>query len=251
MDTGMRRDGAQAAFCFPATTVATMPVSPKPAVRSAELTVFYGGTFDPVHDGHLAIARAAHDALQVDIRLMPAADPPHRPPPGATATDRVEMLRLAIAGEPGLQLDLRELERGGRSYSIDTLRALRAELGPGTPIALLLGADSFLDLPQWKSWCELSTLAHFVVASRPGSPLDAPRAAALADHLQGREAASPDLLRAAPGGRVFYLDQPLHAQSATGIRHRIANGLPWRSLLPAAVADYIVAHGLYGAGWSG
>lgn len=211
------------------------------------LRVFYGGTFDPVHDGHLAIARDARDALATQIRLMPAADPPHRPPPGASAADRSEMLRLAIDGQVGLCLDRRELERTGRSYSIDTLQGMREEFGPGAPIALLLGADSFLDLPQWRHWRALFGLAHFIVASRPGSPLDLPLPPALADALKGREVATADGLRAQPCGRVFFLHQPLHGESATDIRRRIACGRPWRSLLPAPVADYIVAHGLYGA----
>lgn len=217
------------------------------------LRVLYGGTFDPVHNGHLAIARAAHTALQAEIHLMPAADPPHRPPPGAAAGDRAAMLQLALAGEPGLRLDLRELQRGGRSYSVDTLRGLRAELGARAPIALLLGADSFLGLPAWKAWRELFGLAHFVVASRAVAPLDAELPPALAAMLQDRVVVAADALRAHPAGRVLYLRQPLHAQSASDIRARIAGGRPWRHLLPAAVADYIRARGLYapGAGVNG
>ena len=215
------------------------------------LFVLYGGTFDPVHNGHIAIARDARDALDADIHLVPAADPPHRPPPGAAAGDRVAMLKLALADEPGLLPDLRELRRHAvdgarRSYSVDTLRGLRAELGAEAPIALLVGADSFIGLPTWKSWRDLFDLAHFVVASRAGSPLDAELPPLLAEALQGREAKSPDPLRGQPAGRVLYLRQPLHAQSATDIRHRIAAGLPWGGLVPPAVADYIHCHGLYG-----
>lgn len=214
------------------------------------LLVLYGGTFDPVHNGHLAIARAARAALEVDIHLMPAADPPHRPPPGAAAGDRVAMLQLALADEPGLLPDLRELQRHAadgarRSYSVDTLHGLRAELGADAPVALLVGADSFLGLPTWKSWQELFGLAHFVVASRAGSRLDAELPFPLADALRGREVASPESLRLQPAGHVLYLRQPLHEQSATDIRHRIAAGRPWRHLVPAAVADYIQSHGLY------
>ena len=130
------------------------------------LRVLYGGTFDPVHEGHLAIARSAPDALEATVHLMPAADPPHRAPPGASARDRVAMLRLALRGEPGLALDLRELGREGRSWTVDTLRALRADVGGAAPVALLVGADSFAGLPQWKEWEALFGLAHFVVASR-------------------------------------------------------------------------------------
>lgn len=211
-----------------------------------ELRVFYGGTFDPVHNGHLAIARAARDALAVDIRLMPAADPPHRAPTGASAVDRAEMLRLAIAGTCGLLLDRRELERGGPSWTIDTLRALRAEFGPDAPIAWLVGADSFVGLPTWKCWRELFGLAHFIVAERSGSPIDGTLDPELAEVLAGRWVNEPDALRRSPAGRVLQLHQPLQAHAATDLRQRIAAGLPWRPLVPSAVADYIVAHGLYG-----
>lgn len=211
----------------------------------AALRVLYGGTFDPVHEGHLAIARAAHAALAAPIHLMPAADPPHRPPPGASAGDRVAMLELALRGEPGLSLDLRELQRGGRSWSIDTLRSLRAEVGDEAPVALLVGSDSFAGLPTWKSWRELFGLAHFVVASRPGNPEEAGLPTELEAILPGRMANSPEVLRSAAAGRVLWLHQPLHPHSASAIRARIAAGEPWRQLVPAAVADYIDARGLY------
>lgn len=210
------------------------------------LHVFYGGTFDPVHNGHLAIACAARDALAVDIHLLPAADPPHRPPPGASARDRAEMVRLGIDGQPGLRLDLRELERDGRSWSIDTLRALRVQLGPDTPIAWLVGADSFRDLATWKDWRALFALTHFVVAERAGFA-DGDIHEPLQQALEGRWVGDAAALRAAPAGLVLSLHQTLHAHSATRIRERIAAGLEWRALVPPAVADYIVEHHLYGA----
>lgn len=209
------------------------------------LRVFYGGTFDPVHNAHLGVARAAHRALQVDVRFVPAADPPHRPAPGASASQRVDMLRLAIAGEPGLRIDLHEVDRGGRSWSIDTLTALRAQLGPRAPIAWLVGADSFLDLPSWKDWRDLPGLAHFVVAGRPGHPLDAGLPPALANQFAGHIARAAGDLEAAPAGLLLYLQQPLAGDSATDIRRRIAAGSPWRQLVPGSVADYIVRHQLY------
>jgi nicotinate-nucleotide adenylyltransferase len=210
------------------------------------LHVFFGGTFDPIHNGHLAIARAAHEALGADIHVMPAADPPHRPPPGASAQDRAEMVRLAIAASPGLVLDLRELERAGRSWSIDTLRALRTQLGAQAPIAWLVGADSFRDLPAWKDWEALFGLTHFVVAERPGHPIDSTLVVSLQRALDGRWAEDAQALRACPAGRVLVLHQTLHLHSATGVRERIGAGLPWRDLVPPAVADYIVEHQLYG-----
>lgn len=210
-----------------------------------DLLLLYGGTFDPVHAGHLAIARSARDALDCEVHLMPAADPPHRPPPGASSADRVAMLRLALHGEAGLRLDLRELEREGRSWSVDTLRALRETRGSELPVALLVGADSFAGLPGWKDWRALFELAHFVVASREGTPLEGELPAPLAAALAGRLTAAPGDLRSRPAGRVLYLRQPLHPQSASDIRARIAANGRWRHLVPAAVADYIEARGLY------
>ena len=159
---------------------------PEVAVPAPALTVFYGGTFDPVHCGHLGVARHARDRLDATIRLMPAADPPHRAPPGADAVHRARMLDLAVAGEPRLTVDRRELQRATPSYSIDTLHEVRRELGPKAPVALLVGADSLLGLSGWKDWQALFGVAHFIVAERPGvdigrSVLPGPLAAFLAD----------------------------------------------------------------------
>lgn len=215
------------------------------------LRIHYGGTFDPVHLGHMAIARAARDQLQVAVRLLPAADPPHRSAPGASAPHRAAMLALAIGDEPGLLLDLRELERARRrpdipSYTVDTLRELRAELGPRQPIAWLVGADSLLGLPGWHEWEALFGLAHFIVADRPGSSLEHRLPAPLQQALQGRWAAHERELFNAPAGRLLHLQAPLRAESASEVRQRIVAGGDWRALLPALVADYIADQGLYG-----
>ena len=221
-----------------------MPSRSQTPVSDA-LLVFYGGTFDPVHDGHLAIARAARDALDCPIRMMPAADPPHRSPPGASAMQRAAMLDLAVQGEPGLCVDRRELQRDGRSYSIDTLRALRLEYGRDVPVALLVGADSFLGLLSWHQWRDLFENTHFVVAERAGNPIDAALPVDLAQALAGRWCTTVQELHQAPAGRVLRLRQPLHAASATEIRQRIRAGKPWCDLVPAAVADYIQQEHLY------
>lgn len=213
--------------------------------HAQDLLLLYGGTFDPVHRGHLAIALAARDALQGTVHIMPAADPPHREPPGASAAHRARMLDLVVAGERGLAVDRRELQRDGRSYTVDTVRALRAQIGDQHPVALLLGADSFLGLPEWKEWRALFGLVHFVVAGRPGSPLGDALPVELADEVRDRMAASPADLRAAPAGRVLPLSQPLVPASASEVRARIAAGQPWADLVAPPVAGYIIRHRLY------
>lgn len=214
-------------------------------MAAGSMIVLYGGTFDPVHNGHLAIARAAHGALGSVVRLMPAADPPHRPPPGATAQQRAQMLDLAVEGDPRLCVDRRELERDGPSFTVCTLRELRTG-APDVPVALLVGADSFLGLPSWREWRALFGLAHVVIADRPGGDcrpqtLREP----LAGEVRGRWTTEAAALAAAPAGRVLALGQPLHDVSATELRARIADGRPWRHLVPAAVAERIVRLGLY------
>lgn len=219
--------------------------------RPSALTVLYGGTFDPVHNGHLGIARHARDTLRAQVRLMPAADPPHKGPTHADAAQRAEMLRLAINGEAGLALDLRELRRPGPSYTVDTLRELRAEVGEDAPCAILIGADSFRTLDTWHRWRELFALAHVVVARRAGTgavepkPLREGWPPAIAAEADARWTDSVQDLHAAPAGRIFILHQPLFPHSASELRRRIARGEPWRDQVPRAVAEYILAHGLY------
>lgn len=215
------------------------------------LRIYYGGTFDPIHLGHLAIARAAHDALEVPVRLLPAADPPHRPAPGASAEQRCRMLQLALADEAGLLLDRHELERAARhpgvpSYTVDTLAELRQAFGADTPLAWLVGADSLLSLAAWHRWQELFGLAHFIVAERPGSSLPEAVEGVLGQALQGRWTDQPQHLHDAPAGRVLRLHQPLRSESASQVRARIAAGGRWQTLVPPAVADYIGIQRLYG-----
>ncbi len=213
--------------------------------QAAPLRVLYGGTFDPVHNGHLAVARHARDALRAEVHLMPAADPPHKGPTHADAEQRAAMLALAIGDEPGLRVDLRELRREGPSYTIDTLRELRGEVGVEAPIALLVGADSFLGLPTWRSWRELFDQAHFVVAERPGNGLAGDLPDELAQAAEGRWIDSAAELSRSPAGRVLLLEQPLYPESASEIRRRIQAGEPWRDQVPAPVASYIADRGLY------
>ncbi len=211
------------------------------------LRILYGGTFDPVHAGHLAVARAARDTFGVPVHLLPAADPPHRGAPGASARDRADLLALALAGEPGLAVDERELHRPGPSWTVDTLRELRAEAGPETPLAWLLGADAFRGLPSWHEWPALAGMAHFIVAVRPGHETEN-LPAALEAACTGRWADSPLALAAAPAGRLFRLRLPPHPASATELRRRLAAGEATGDWLAPAVADEIARRGLYRAG---
>lgn len=222
----------------------------------APLHVVFGGTFDPVHNGHLAVARAAADHFDAQVHLLPAADPPHRPAPAVSAAQRVAMLELALRDQPRLQLDTRELQRPGPSYSVDTLAQLRAELGPEAPLAWLVGEDAFAGLSQWHRWQELPGLAHWIIAQRPDAqgrvrtrPEDIeanwpPQLRALAS---GRWVETPRQLHEAPCGRLARLELPPRPESSSAVRQRIAHGLPWRDQVPAAVGGYIRQHGLYGA----
>ena len=210
------------------------------------LVLLYGGTFDPVHAGHLAVARAARDELGATVHLVPAADPPHRDATGADAEQRALMLELAIADDPGLVVDRRELARAGASYTVDTLRAVRAEVGPTTPLAWITGDDSFRSLPDWHGWEALFDLAHFVVALRPGHSLaDLPPV--LARRVANRWVDRPADLRATPAGALYRLHFPPRPESASAIRRDLAAGRTPAGL-PAAVERHIRVTGLYGTG---
>ncbi|KFL35647.1 nicotinate-nucleotide adenylyltransferase [Arenimonas donghaensis] len=211
------------------------------------LRVLYGGTFDPVHAGHLAVARAARDRLGAAVRLVPAAIPPHRGPTAASAEDRVALLGLAVDSEPGLGVDARELDREGPSYTVDTLREVRAAIGPQAPLAWLVGADAFRGLPGWQAWRTLFELAHFVVALRPGHGLD-DLPDELADACQGRWLDEPAELAGLAAGRVYRLALPPHPASSSELRRRLAEGTDPGDWLPPGVAAEIARRGLYRAG---
>jgi nicotinate-nucleotide adenylyltransferase len=215
------------------------------------LVLCYGGTFDPVHTGHLAIARAVRDALHADVHLLPAADPPHKGPTHADAEQRAHMLELAVEGEAGLVVDRRELRRAGPSYTVDTLRALRAEYGPHAPLVWMVGGDSVFDLASWHRWRELFDLGHLLAIDRPGAPIDPDALADRAPEVHAELAPRwclPAQLHALPAGGVaeFRLGAE-RPESSTELRARIAAGDPrWRDWVPAPVADYIHRAGLYG-----
>jgi len=209
------------------------------------LRVVYGGTFDPVHRGHAAVAELTANALAPCVlHLVPAADPPHRARPGASAAQRVEMLRLAFAARPDFVIDQRELQRSGPSYMVDTLRDFRAEFGDEAPLALLLGADAFLGLPSWHRWREILDLCHLVLVPRPGSSFDA-LPEALQQVAAGRWAEHVQALQQCAAGRWLLLDLPLRAESATRVRRSLAQPDGGADDLDPAVAAYVAANGLY------
>jgi nicotinate-nucleotide adenylyltransferase len=194
----------------------------------------FGGTFDPIHIGHLSVAWEASELLDAEVRLMPASVPPHRSAPTATAEQRVEMLRAALRGQSRLTLDTRELDRSGPSYTIDTLEEFREEFGD-RPLVLLLGADAFAGLRSWQRWRDLFDVTHIGVINRPG--VDTFISVELERAVAPRRTDDPAVVRAQPAGRVIELTVTPLEISATRIRELLAAGRDPRYLLPAGLFD--------------
>ncbi|MGY4532963.1 nicotinate-nucleotide adenylyltransferase [Pseudomonas sp. TE3786] len=204
-----------------------------------------GGTFNPVHVGHLRSALEVAEQLGLDeLRLIPNARPPHRDAPQVSAQDRLAMVEQAVAGVPLLTVDDRELKRDRPSYSIDTLESLRAELAVEDQLFLLLGWDAFCGLPTWHRWEELLDHCHILVLQRPDADSEAPQA--LRDVLAARSVSDPQAITG-PSGQIAFVWQTPLAVSATQIRNLLASGKSVRFLVPDAVLAYINAHGLYRA----
>jgi nicotinate-nucleotide adenylyltransferase len=193
----------------------------------------FGGTFDPVHFGHL---RTAYEVMQAvplaQVRFIPAADPPHRATPLADARRRLELVRVAVADEAGFVVDDRELRRGGPSYSVLTLGELRAE-HPAASLCLIMGMDAFQGLPTWHRWQELLELAHVVVAPRPGWV--EPAAGPLAELLATRRAPSRAALLERPAGYVHIEPVTQLEISSSELRALLAAGRDPRYLVPDPV----------------
>lgn len=213
----------------------------------------FGGTFDPVHYGHLRIAEEIAELVRLrEMRFIPAGIPRLRRGPEASLKHRVEMVRLAIEGNSRFVLDRREVIRGGVSYSVDTLRELRQEMGDDAVLCFVTGADAFLRLADWHRWRELFELCHFIIAARPGHPLstnDRGLSRALSQELEeeckDRWTSSAESFRCAPSGLVFIAQTTLLDISATAIRARLAMGKSIRYLVPEDTRDYIAANDLY------
>ena len=217
--------------------------------QTAPLAIL-GGTFDPVHWGHVRIASETAAALQLpEVRLMPSQVPVHRAAPGATGEQRLAMLKLAVAGAPGLSVDDRELTRDTPSYTALTLASLRAEF-PLRPLLWLIGIDAFMHINHWYQWPRLFELAHFVVLNRPGFAVSQALSPALNEVWQGRLTRSADALTQTKHGHIFLHTVTPQIISATAIRNTIAAGASDNalvSLLPMPVLAYIRAHQLYRA----
>jgi nicotinate-nucleotide adenylyltransferase len=203
-----------------------------------------GGTFDPVHHGHLRLAIEVLEALNLDsIRLIPLNQPNASKSPVASGAERWAMLQAAVAGESRLVPDDRELRRGGISYTVETLQSLREEL-PDRPLCLILGMDAFARIDRWHQWQRLLELSHIVIATRPGSPaMDDDREMAV--ELRNARVEQPGILRQRPAGSIY--SQPIRPLdiSSTAIREALRHGRSVRYLVPPAVLDYIHENHIY------
>jgi len=205
-----------------------------------------GGTFDPVHFGHLRLAQEAAEILGLErVRWVPAGQPWHRGAPKASAAHRLEMVRLAIDSNALFELDDAEIRQTAPGYTVETLERLRGELGAKRSLVLLLGTDSFRNLSSWQRWRDLFTLAHIFVGQRPGHSLTpGGMPAALAAEWRSR-AGTPDVLHERPAGSVVTYGTTALDISASAIRAHFAQARSPRYLLPSPVLEYIEAHGLY------
>ncbi|ODS55708.1 MAG: nicotinate (nicotinamide) nucleotide adenylyltransferase [Acidobacteria bacterium SCN 69-37] len=205
----------------------------------------FGGTFDPIHQGHLDVARAVHEALSLEtVRFIPARRPPHRTPPLASAAHRFAMTALAIAGDARLRVSDAEMDQDGPSFTIDTLdRIERIEPARTGTFVFITGSDAFRDIRTWHRWPDLLDRCHFAVVSRVGLPAATLREA-LPD-LAARMHDAPCPVTATPG--IFLVDAATAPVSSTELRQALTEGAPVDDLLPDAVAEYAVRHGLYRA----
>lgn len=203
----------------------------------------FGGTFDPIHYGHLRTAFELREAVRLaEVRFLPTGNPPHRDQTQASAEERLAMVRAAVTDQAGFSVDDRETRRSGLSYSVDTLGELRSEF-PQRSICLLLGMDAFLGLPNWHRWREILELAHVVVAHRPGwkAPTQGPLGEVMVDHGTG----SVRDLHDATAGRIYVHAVTQLEISSTDLRALIARGRDPRYLVPDSVCKLLRETGWY------
>ena len=211
----------------------------------SKLIAYFGGSFDPIHQGHLAAARELVDVFALaTLVFLPAALSPLKQQ-SLASLHRVAMLKLAIQDDSVFAIDEQELHRPQPSYTIDTLRTLRTQYGVQQPLAFIMGMDSFLSLPKWRDWQQLTDFSHLVVVSRPD--FDAQFSTELQAWLNNRRCNDRLLLEYQPHGLVYFVATQPYAVSSTDIRARLALGQNTSATLPARVAAYIQLHHLYGA----
>jgi len=212
-------------------------------MTSNRMVGIFGGTFDPVHYGHLRAAVEAMEQLSLTgLRLLPAGTPPHRSSTYAVAEHRLAMLKLALEKHPDLWADDREINRAGFSYMVDTLQEIRGE-AEGDSLLLMIGQDAANSLDSWHEWQQLFEFAHIVIMRRPESRHI--YSGELFEQIQPRLVDTVNSLAEQPAGLVLPLEVTQLAISSTGIRQLIRAGSSTRFLLPDAVIEYIHTHGLY------
>ena len=208
----------------------------------------FGGTFDPIHVGHLRTAHECRIRLGLaEVRFIPNSVPPHREPALASAATRLQMVEAAVAGIDGFTVDSRELDRDGPSYTIDTLRELRRDF-PDATLCLILGLDAFLTLPSWREWRSLFDLAHLIIARRPGGQIALEQE--LRETVGQRVVQSVDALRARGSGCLLAIEVTQLDISSTALRASIAAGVSPAYLVPDAVWEVMRETGIYSEGSS-
>jgi nicotinate-nucleotide adenylyltransferase len=207
----------------------------------------FGGTFDPVHFGHLRLAEEAVSHLGLTgVRWIPAGQPPHRGQPEVTAKQRLEMVLRSTAKNARFFVDASEVEAAAPSYTVNTLERLRGELGAEQSLVLLVGADAFAGLSTWHRWQDIFALAHIAVSHRPGFPIEiSSLPAPLSSQFCSRQQSDVYRLKDTPAGTIVSFAMTQLAISATQIRQLLANERSARYLLPDSVLDYIQRHQLY------
>lgn len=202
-----------------------------------------GGTFDPVHHGHLRLAIEFMERLDLmEVRFIPLHIPPHRSMPFASATDRLHMLEIATRGIPDISIDDFEIRQKKVSYTIDTVTAFRESM-KDAPVCLLLGADAFNNISTWKNWDSILDYVHITVAKRPEYPVEAPPAV-----FENAITQSVSALHQQPCGLISMIDMPLLDISATQVRSLVKSGNRLQGLLPPEVIEYIYTNKLYSGG---
>ncbi|WP_368911436.1 nicotinate-nucleotide adenylyltransferase [Proteus vulgaris] len=205
----------------------------------------YGGTFDPIHYGHLRPVEALSGLIGLkEVIWLPNNIPPHRPQPEASSQQRLEMVRLALEPYSSFKVDTREIEKPTPSYTIETLRDFRKEIGDKHPLAFIIGQDSLLSINTWHQWDELLNVCHLLVCARPGYQTHF-ASAKMQTWLTTHQTHQQEDIHCLPAGKIFLADTPLYNISATDIRARHKAGLDCHDLLPPPVEDYIRQQQLY------